>query len=70
MSAYRKTATAALVAVLGWAGVVTTSAAGPISASEWLSLGVALATALGVFAVPNDPPPGEPADPELSVRDT
>lgn len=53
LSIYRKTVTALVVGLLGWGTVVVTSPQASISASEWLGLGVALATALGVYSVPN-----------------
>lgn len=40
-------------AVIAFATLVVTSASGPITASEWLSGGIGLATALGVFATTN-----------------
>jgi hypothetical protein len=52
---YSKTITALVAGVLGWAAVVITSDAAKITASEWLALGTAAATALGVYAVPNQP---------------
>lgn len=55
LPAYRKTITALVVGLLGWGTVVVTSPASPVSASEWLALGVALATALGVYTIPNEP---------------
>lgn len=55
LSAYRKTVAALVVGVLGWGAVVVNSPQAAISASEWLSLGVAVATALGVYMVKNDP---------------
>lgn len=55
MTRYSKTITALVTGVLGWAAVVISSAASPISASEWLGLGVAVATALGVYGVSNQP---------------
>lgn len=54
LSLYRKAITAILVGLIGWAGVVITSPQAQISASEWLGLATALATALGVYSVPND----------------
>lgn len=67
MTAYSKTFSALVTGLLGWGAVVVTSEAKPVTASEWLALGVALATALGVYAVPNGPtqvqvvnPPDEP----------
>lgn len=55
LPAYYKTLTALAVGILGWAGVVIASEASHVTASEWLALGVALATALGVWTVPNEP---------------
>lgn len=54
LPAYRKTITAVLTGLLGWGAVVVTSSTAAISASEWLMLGVAAATALGVYSVPNE----------------
>lgn len=52
---YQKSVTALVTAVLGWFAVVI--AADPnnfhVTNSQWLGLGVAVATALGVYAVPN-----------------
>lgn len=55
MNPYRKTITAIVVGLIGWASIVIVSPQAHISASEWLGLAVALATALGVYSVPNDP---------------
>lgn len=55
LPAYRKTIAAVVTGLLGWATIVVTSAAAPVTSSEWLMLGVALATALGVYTVPNEP---------------
>jgi len=54
LAPYRKAVTAVIVGLLGWGTVVVTSPEVAITASEWLGLGVALATALGVYRVPND----------------
>ena len=54
LSQYRKTVTALVTGVLGWAAVVVSSPSGPITAPEWLMLGVAAATALGVYSVSNE----------------
>ena len=54
LPAYRKTIASLVVGLLGWATVVVTSPESAISASEWLGLGVALATALGVYSIPNE----------------
>lgn len=55
MNRYAKSVTALVTAVLGWGAVVVASPPGPVTAAEWLSLGVAVATALGVYAVRNEP---------------
>ncbi len=55
LPAYRKTVAAVVVGVLGWAAVVITSEPSQVTASEWLGLATALATALGVYSVPNEP---------------
>ena len=54
------------VAILG--ALTTAAAAGllPDPVAEWVPVVIAFATALGVVAVPNTPPPGEPADPNVS----
>jgi hypothetical protein len=53
LSAYKKTITAVVVGVIGWATLVVTSDATAISAEEWIAGATALAIALGVYAVPN-----------------
>jgi hypothetical protein len=55
LKAYRKTVTALVTGALGWGAVVVSSASGPVTASEWLALGVVSATAVGVYAVANEP---------------
>jgi hypothetical protein len=69
LSQYRKAIAGFVTPIIGWAYVVIESPPARPTAIEWVGLGVALATGFGVYAVPNDPPPGEPADPALSVRD-
>ena len=54
MKKYRKTLTAVVTGGIGWAAVVVTSPAAAISASEWLMGATVLATALGVYAAPNE----------------
>lgn len=54
LPAYRKSITALITGLLGWAAVVIVSDSIKITASEWLALGVAAATALGVYTVPNE----------------
>jgi hypothetical protein len=55
LSAYKKTISALVTGLLGWGGIVVVSDPAPVSASEWLALGVALATALGVYTFSNEP---------------
>lgn len=50
---YTKTVTALAGAGIAFATLVVTSAPAAISSSEWLSGGIGLATALGVYALPN-----------------
>lgn len=54
LPAYRKTLTALVTGVIGWAGAVTVSAPARITAAEWIVLATVLATALGVFGMPNE----------------
>ena len=54
LSRYRKTITAVITGAIGWATLVVTSDAAPISATEWIAGATALAIALSVYAVPND----------------
>ena len=55
LAPYRKTVTAVVTGLIGWAAVVITSEPTAITASEWLMGATALATALGVYAVANQP---------------
>lgn len=55
LPAYRKTIAAVVVGLIGWATVVIASPVVKITASEWLMLATGLATALGVYTVPNEP---------------
>lgn len=55
LAPYRKTISAVVTGAIGWAAVVITSDPTAITASEWLMGATALATALGVYAVANDP---------------
>ena len=54
MSEYRKFLTALVGVVVAFATLVVTSESGPITSSEWLSGGIGLATALGVYGVSNE----------------
>ena len=53
LARYRKT----VAAVLGAAGTWCVAALpdGDVTQMEWVALGIALATALGVYSVPNRP---------------
>lgn len=62
LASYSKSIAALVTASLGWAAVVISSPSAAITAPEWLALGVGLATALGVYTVPNIPPPTPPAE--------
>ncbi len=55
LAPYRKTVAAVVTGLIGWATVVVVSEPTNITATEWLGLAIALATALGVYAVPNEP---------------
>jgi hypothetical protein len=54
-SRYRKTITAVVGAGVAFATLVVTSEPAAISSSEWLSGGIGLVTALGVYRVGNEP---------------
>lgn len=66
LSRYAKTISALVTGLLGWGAVVVSSDRASISASEWLALGVAAATALGVYGMPNKPPDPSPLAPPPS----
>lgn len=53
LNAARKALTALVTGWLGWGAVVIASPSAPITAPEWLALGVVTATAVGVYSVPN-----------------
>jgi hypothetical protein len=55
LAPYRKTVAAIVVGLIGWATVVVTSETSKITAPEWIGLATAVATALGVYTVPNTP---------------
>lgn len=50
---YTKSVTAVVGAVLAFAGLVVFSKPDAITSAEWYSGAVGLATALGVYALPN-----------------
>lgn len=68
MSRYRKTISAVVIGLIGWATAVVASDPSAVTATEWILGATALATALGVYSVPNDPPAGQPADAGVSER--
>lgn len=53
---WAKTVTALVVGLLGWASIVISSDSNAVTANEWVILGTVLATALGVYAIPNTTP--------------
>ena len=53
MAKYRKTIAALVTGVIGWATAVVQSGPSAVSATEWIMLAVAVATAAGVYAIPN-----------------
>ncbi len=55
MTKYAKALAAIVTAVIGWGFIVVSSSPAHITASEWMGLAVAVATALGVYAIPNRP---------------
>lgn len=63
MSRYQKTIAAIVGAVLATIGPVWDL---HVTQEEAMQLVIAWATALGVYTVPNNPPKGEPADPNIS----
>lgn len=56
LSRSRKAIAALVGASLTWGAMVVASPSGPVTATEWLALGVAVATALGVYGTVNEPP--------------
>lgn len=55
LNQYRKTIAAVVGAIIAFATLVITSAPSDITASEWLSGAIGLATAIGVYQIPNAP---------------
>lgn len=53
LAPYRKTVSAVVTGVIGWAAAVVASAPTHVTASEWVFGATVLATALGVWALPN-----------------
>lgn len=55
LPAYRKTFAALIGAGIAFATVVVRSAPADITSEEWLGLAIAVATAVSVYLVPNEP---------------
>ncbi len=66
MSRYTKSIVAVLVAGLTVLASATTD--GEVAASEWVNIALAAVGALGVYALPNRHPIGQPADPDISEQ--
>lgn len=66
MTRYWKTILAVLGGISSWG--ITAAADDAITQVELYGLLGVLATALAVYGVPNSPPEGEPADPDISER--
>lgn len=54
LAPYRKTITAIVTGLIGWAAAVVASKPSAITATEWIMLATVLATALGVYGVSNN----------------
>jgi len=66
VSRYAKSIVAAAVAGLTVLAAALTD--DTITTAEWVQIAVAVLGAIGVYAVPNRPPAGEPADPRISEQ--
>lgn len=66
LARYRKTIVAVIGAAVTW--LVAAFADSTLDTQEWVALAVAIATAAGVYATPNDAPEGEPARADVSER--
>lgn len=55
MKKHRKTLTALVTGAIGWGSAVVASAPAAVTASEWIFGATVAATALGVYAVTNEP---------------
>lgn len=58
-----------ITALIGALVVAVAEGLVPDEAARWVPVVVAFATALGVYAVPNTPPAGQLADPNVSEQD-
>ena len=66
MSRYAKTAVAVLVAAL--TALQAAISDGHVTNNEWIIIALAAIGAAGVYAIPNTPPAGQPADPNISEQ--
>ena len=67
MSRYAKTIVALVPFVIAALMVLSDALGdGTVSNQEWIAVVIALLGAVGVYAVPNTPPAGQPADPRVS----
>lgn len=71
LAPYRKTIAALVGAVLTWCAAALSDNA--VTTMEWIALGIAVATALGVYGTPNEAeatkPPFKPKDSGLTALD-
>lgn len=65
MTRYSKLIVAVVGAIATWASTLYPDSA---AVQQWVGLALALTTAFSVWAVPNQPPAGEPADPSVSEQ--
>lgn len=65
ISRYLKAVVAIVGSVATWA---TSYYPNDPNVAKWVGLALALVTAFSVYAVPNTPPAGEPADPNMSEQ--
>lgn len=65
MSRYAKFIVAIVGSIAGWAATYFPD---DPSVQMWVGLAVAVSTAVGVWATPNQPPAGEAADPNVSEQ--
>ena len=65
MSRYAKFIVAIVGAVSTWA---TTYYPNDPDIAKWVGLALAVATCVSVYAVPNQPPAGQPHDPDMSEQ--
>lgn len=70
MSRYAKALVAAVPFILAALKVLSDALGdGTVSTQEWLGTAIAALGALTVYAVPNRPPAGQAADPNISEQD-